>query len=312
MYDLDENVISWLLDGDVSIAYLARRDLLDDNQTALRNRIATEGWGKAFLLKRNSDGSWGQRFYQPKWTSSHYTLLDLKNLQIDPKHALIRESIQKISREEAKPDGGIGPGVTIKNSDVCVNGMFLNYASYFGETEKDLRPIVDFLISQHMNDGGFNCCLNQSGAHHSSLHSTISVMEGIQEYRQNGYGYRADELQRIAIDCREFILLHHFFKSDHTGEVIQRDFLKLTYPWRWKYNILRALLCFVMFDFEWDERMRDAMTELLARKRADGRWPHHAAHSGQVHFKMEEPRQLSRWNTLFALRVFKKYGGNLS
>jgi hypothetical protein len=31
----------------------------------------------------------------------------------------------------------------------------------------------------HLKDGGFNCHFNRKGAVHSSLHSTISVIEGI-------------------------------------------------------------------------------------------------------------------------------------
>jgi len=38
-------------------------------------------------------------------------------------------------------------------SDVCVNGMFLNYASYFGANETDLKSIIDFLLSLQMKDG---------------------------------------------------------------------------------------------------------------------------------------------------------------
>lgn len=87
--------------------------------------------------------------------------------------------------EAALTDGGIGPGKSQAVSDVCVNGMFLNDASYFGEAE-DMR-VVDFILAQRMPDGGFNCQLNRSGAHNSSLHSTLSVLEGIQEYAQQGY-----------------------------------------------------------------------------------------------------------------------------
>jgi hypothetical protein len=125
-------VIAWLLRGDVSVQYQVWRDLLGTERADLRTRIAREGWGAAFLRARNSDGTWGQGFYQPKWTSSHYTLLDLRNLGIDPGNPLIRESVALIARTEKHADGGVGPGKTIASSDVCVNGMFLNYASYFG------------------------------------------------------------------------------------------------------------------------------------------------------------------------------------
>ncbi|WP_222942488.1 hypothetical protein [Arenibacter arenosicollis] len=76
----EQQIIEWLLQGDVSIQYQVYRDLLGNDRKDLQDRIAQEGWGKQFLSKRKSNGHWGQSFYQPKWISSHYTLLDLRNL----------------------------------------------------------------------------------------------------------------------------------------------------------------------------------------------------------------------------------------
>lgn len=299
--------IDWLLAGDPAIGFQTYRDLLGEDRSDVQARISTEGWGAKFLACRNPDGSWGQRFYQPKWISSHYTLLDLKTLGIAPDHPLIRESILKVIAELKGPDGGILCSPANKASDVCVNGMFLNYASYFAMPKEHLHSIVDFLLAEHMKDGGFNCQSNHSGAHHSSLHSTISVLEGIQEYAQNGYGYRSKELLKAAETAREFILEHRFFKSDRTGEIIRKDFLKFAFPPRWYYNILRGLDHFRAAGAPWDDRMADAFGVLCAKRKQDGRWRVEAAHAGQVHFKMEQARQPSRWNTLLALRVLKAY-----
>jgi len=299
--------IAWLEAGDVAVQYQTRRDLKGHTDAALQRRIATEGWGAAFLARRHADASWGRGFYQPKWTSSHYTLLDLKMLAISPRQPLIRESIAKITAEQKKHDGGIGPGRSIAVSDVCVNGMFLNYASYFGEPEDNLRSIVDFILAQHMRDGGFNCRKNRSGAHHSSMHSTLSVLEGVNEYATNGYRYRLEELQRAADAGREFLLQHRLFRSDRTGLVIRQDFLRLSYPPRWKYNILRALDHFRASGAPWDPRLSDAIGEVVSRQRPDGRWLLAAGHPGEVHFAMEEAGAPSRWNTLLALRVLGRW-----
>lgn len=303
----DAGIIDWLLKGDPSIQYQTHRDLLGQTRPDVQARIAREGWGAEFLAHRNPDGSWGQRFYQPKWTSTHYTLLDLKTLCIAPDHPLIRDSIRSVLATLKGRDGGVlcAPGNTA--SDVCLNGMVLNYASYFGMPEDELRSIVDFLMTEHMPDGGFNCQSNRSGARHSSLHSTLSVLEGIQEYRDTGYRYRLDGLQRAARQARDFVLRHRFYKSDRTGEVIRKDFLQLSFPPRWYYNILRALDHFRAAGAPWDDRMGDAFGVLAQKRKPDGRWPLQAARAGRVHFKMEQPRKPSRWNTLLALRVLQAY-----
>jgi hypothetical protein len=300
--------IAWLLEGDVSIQYQVQRDLLATEKPDLRDRIATEGWGVQFLSFRKKEGHWGQRFYQPKWISTHYTLLDLKNLAISPTNNEIRQSIFQVIQTLKAPDGGILPIGKERKSDVCVNGMFLNYASYFLMKEDDLRSIVDFLLAEHMPDGGFNCNSNRQGAIHSSMHSTISVVEGILEYVKNGFSYRLEELQDAAEKSRDFLLQHRLFRSDRTGNIIDRKMLMLSYPSRWKYDILRALDYFQFAGVNYDPRMQDALDILSQKQRKDGTWPLQAKHPGQVHFDMEKTGGPSRWNTLRALRVLKHFG----
>jgi hypothetical protein len=307
----DSPVIEWLLSGDVAIQYQVRRDLLGENpdtldMRSLKARIAREGWGERFLSARRADGHWGLRFYQPKWTSSNYTLMDLRSLET-PATPEIVESVCLIAQTEKSPDGGINPARSIAQSDVCINGMYLNYGCFFGVPESDLKSVVDFVLSQHMPDGGFNCRLNRSGAKHSSMHSTIQLLEGIHEYESHGYTYRCAELHAAAESSREFLLQHRLYKSDHTGETIHGDFLRLAYPWRWKYNVLRALDHFRAAQIPWDDRMQDALDVVNGKRRPDGRWPLQAAWPGQVHFKMEEGRKPSRWNTLIALRVLARF-----
>ena len=298
-------LINWLLDGDISIQYQVHRDLLGTEKSYLRDRIATEGWGAQFLGFRKKEGHWGDRFYQPKWISTHYTIIDLKNLAISPKNEEIRQSIIQVIQKLKGPDGGIFPIGIEKKSDVCVNGMFLNYASYFLMKEDDLKSIADFLLLEHMQDGGFNCNSNTTGASHSSLHSTISVVEGILEYAKNGYEYRLKELLEAEEKSREFLLQHRLFRSDRTGDIIDKKMLMLSYPSRWKYDILRALDYFQSAGVKYDPRMRDALDILKKKRRKDNKWPVQAKHPGQIHFDMEKTGGPSRWNTLRAMRVLK-------
>lgn len=304
---IKQEILKWLLSGDVSIQYQVYRDLLNQNKPTLRNRIAKEGWGKQLLKNRRPDGHWGEKFYQPKWTSTHYTILDLRNLCIAPKQAEIRATIDLILNTEKGPDGGIRPISAEQKCDVCINGMFLNYACYFGADEKKLNSIIDFILEQVMKDGGFNCRFNRHGAKHSSLHSTLSVLEGITEYEKNGYAYRLDELKAAKQSSIEFILLHQLFISDRTGQIINKDFLKLTYPGRWRYDILRALDYFQYAQVTWDERMQPAIDVLLKKQNKDDTWNVQAKYPGQLHFEMEKAGKPSRWNTLRALRVLGFY-----
>jgi len=308
------STIEWLLQGDVSIKYLTKKYLLNEEEhdlEKLRKRIATEGWGKAFLDQRKETGHWSNGFYQKKWASSHYTLLDLRYLEIEPVEP-IRQTIQLILENCKHSDGSITESRAPRSGDVCVNGMFLNYASFFGVPEKDMHSIIDYLLNNIMPDGGFNCEAKRSGSVHSSMHTTISALEGIWEFFKAGYQYRTEELSKIKKDAEEFLLMHRLFKSDKTGEIIDKKWTMLSFPSRWRYDILRALLYFADSGAPHDPRMDDALDILLSKQRADGTWPVQAKHPGLVHFDMEKTGGANRFNTLRALRVLRAFGDHFS
>ncbi len=302
-----DEIIEWMLQGDVSIQYQVTRYLLKTEKIALKNRIETEGWGAKLMSLQKPDGHWGMGFYQPKWTSTHYTLLELKNLNISNRNENIRATINLLLKNHKDTDGGINPAKTVSKSDVCICGMFLDYASYFGANEEDLKSIVDFILSQQLKDGGFNCQLNRKGAVHSSLHTTISVLEGFLEYTKNHYHYKLPEIKKAENDAREFILEHKLYQSHRTGHTISESFLKLSYPCRWRYDILRALDYFQNANTGFDKRMTDALEILLKKRRPDNTWPLQAKHTGQTHFDMEQAGKPSRWNTLRAMRVLNHF-----
>ncbi len=296
------DVLDWLMRGDPTVAYMTARDLLGEDRPDLQARIPVEGWGRRLLAARAPQGHWGRGFYFPKWTSTHYTLLDLANLSCPPVPE-IRESVTAVLDEL---NAGRPSGRTLY-TDTCINGMVLNYASAFGAAGQKLAPIVDFLLADTMPDHGFNCLRARSGARHSSLHSTLSVLEGFAAYRTAGHRYRAAEVEAQAEAARGFVLTHRFYRSDRTGAVIHPDFLKFPVSPRWYYNILRGLDHFATVGAPHDRRMGDALDVLISKRGPDGRWKANAAKSGARHLDMETAGQPSRLVTLAALRVLGAY-----
>lgn len=301
------DLIPWLLSGDVAIQHQVHRDLLNEPRPDLQARIPLEGWGARFLASRQPEGYWGQAFYQPKWTSTHYTLLDLRLLEFPRDHPVPQQAVAGILANQIGADGGVNPSRSIRQSDACINGMFLFYGCWFHAPESGLHSIVDFLIANHMRDGGFNCRLNRGGAVHSSMHTTLSILEGLLEYERSGCTYRLAELQAIVGEAQEFLLQHRLFRSDRTGDIIDPRFLLLAFPPRWYYDILRALDYFRAAGVSYDPRMQEALDVLLQKRRTDGTWPLQGRKPGQVHLDMEKQGAPSRWNTLRALRVLDRY-----
>ena len=304
-----QELISWLLEGDAAIQFQVHRDIVQSPSPLLgqlQKRIPAEGWGQRILSLQNSEGHWGRGYYQPKWTSTHYTLTDLKGLCIPRNNHQAVRCVNTLLKETIDNEGSVNFSPRCR-SDVCINGMVLSFGAYFQAEEESLCSIIEYLLDRQMSDGGWNC-EDYRGATHSSLHTTISVLEGLLELDLWGYRYRQPDRKQAAAGGRSFILTHSLFLSDTTGEIIDKRYLMLSYPSRWRYDILRSLEYFRNAEIGYDPRMQPAIDTILKKRRQDGTWPLQLKHPGAVHFDMEKPGEPSRWNTLRALRTLEHFG----
>ena len=157
------------------------------------------------------------------------------------------------------------------------------------------------LLQQQLPDGGWNC-QRPYGATHASVHTTISVLEGLRLYelhrRRNLAAVRAAQARG-----REFLLVHRLFRSQRTGAIIKPIFVRFSFPPRWHYDILRALDYFQAVNAGRDHRLAEAIAIVRNKQRADGRWPLENRYQGKAYFQLERLGAPSRWNTLRALRV---------
>jgi len=306
---MDQKIIEWLDDSDPVIRFRLYRDILQSDQDTLnkiQNSIASEGWGKAFMDFRNESKHWGSAYYQPKWTSTHYTLLSLRMFFYPANDPRIHETIDLVLRENIGKEGGIVHKPNYPRSDVCINGMFLKFATYFKAPEEKLTSIIDFLLSTQLKDGGFNCQYHKKETHHSSVHTTLSVCEGFWEYEKMGYTYRLNEVRQQRDEGEEFLLAHHLYKSDKDGHIINEAFLSGHWPYYWHYDVLRALEYFTESKHPYDPRMKEAL-EWLKSKGRDGYWPLSPHYSGPTFYLMEKVSQKSKINTLRAVSILAQY-----
>lgn len=185
--------------------------------------------------------------------------------------------------------------------------MILSVLAYFRYPDENVDRLVKHLFVQQMPDGGWNC-ESYRGASHSSFHTTISVLEGLQEYHQL-YPRRYPKIGRAQARGREFLLQHRLFRSSTSGEVVKPAMTRFSFPPRWHFDVLRGLDHFEEVGAEKDRRLQDAIDLVYKKRRPDGRWPLQNRHPGKTFFEMEQPGRPSRWNTLRALRVLSWWEG---
>jgi len=313
------DTLQWLLDGDPAIRWQTLRDLTTANATRVereRAKVAREGWGARLLAKQGKNGKWAggkspdAGLYAPKWISTTYTMLLLRDFGLSPGNRQARRACTLLLDRGLRSDGGVSFGTWAQWTDrgeTCITGMVLSLLSYFAYGDRRVETIVAHLLGEQMPDGGWNC-RRAAGASHSSMHTTISALEGLRFYELLARR-RAAEVREAQERGREFLLQHRLFRSHRTGEVIKSEFVRFSFPPRWHYDILRALDYFQSVRAPRDERLAEAVEIVRARADADGRWPLQHTYSGKTYFSLETVGRPSRWNTLRALRVLQWWDG---
>ncbi len=303
------DVVDWLLDSDPAIRWQVLRDLTDEPAEVVaveRARVATEGWGARLLALQGDDGQWGGGTYNPKWISTTYTLLLLRLMGLDPASPEARAAIARV-RE----------GVTWKRHgdlpffggqvETCINGMVLQLGAYFGETGELVEGLIERVLGEQLDDGGWNCEAPER-SHRSSFNTTILVLEALLEVEQSIGPDPAITAARARGE--EYLLERRLFRSRSTGAVVRSEWTRFSFPPQWHYDVLRGLEYVRAAGGAPDERCAEAIDLVHRHRRDDGRWPLQHTHRGQVHFQMDEgDGKPSRWNTLRALRVLRWWDG---
>ena len=295
--------LKWLLDSDPAIRWQAMRDLTGEAPNAIaaeRSRVASEGWGAQLLAHQSPAGHWGG----PKWDLiTLYSLVVLKDLGLDP-----------ASREARKMIDRVDKGLVFKplnnrpylhgETEPCINGRILGIGAYFKEPNDTL---ANQLLGEQLEDGGWNCEAPKS--RRSSFHTTICVLEGLLDYERAGR--KSAAVTKARKRAENSLLERRMFRSLRTGEVIDKRWLRFSFPTFWHYDVLRGLDYLRNAGIKPDSRVREAIKIVIERRHQNGRWPMNLLHPEYAPLKIEpDVGMASRWNSLRALRVLRWYNNS--
>ena len=297
-------LLKWLLDSDPAIRWQVMRDLTDaapDAIAAERSRIASEGWGAELIARQSASGDWGGGHH---WDLiALWSLVVLKDLGLDPASNAARQMIDRVDKGlvyEPLNNRPFFHGET----EPCINGRILGVGAIYKEPNDAL---AEQLLSEQLDDGGWNCEAPKSRC--SSFHTTICVLEGLLAYERAGR--KSEALTRARARAEDYLLERRMFRSLRTGDVIDKRWLRFTYPTFWHYDVLRGLDYLREAGCKPGGRVREAVEVVVERCHQNGRWPLNLLHPEEIPLQMEtEVGRASRWNTLRALRVLRWYNGS--
>jgi hypothetical protein len=304
-----------LLDYDPSIRWQVMRDLTDapaDTVAAERTRVATEGIGARLLALQGADGRWGGAAWNRGWNSTMHILMLLRDMGLDPTSDQARRAVGLV--RDRVTWKGCGPQACDDNPffagelEPCINGQVGAVGAYF---RQDVRGIIDRLLTEQLDDGGWNCEA-ENGSTRSSFNTTICVLEALLEYEQ-GVGAGPD-VTDARLRGQAYLLERRLFRRRSTGEVIPRDrkggalWSHFAFPTWWHYDVLRGLEYLRRAAVVPDERVSEAIDLVASKRDGEGRWSLDTRYPGEMPIEIDEGEgRPSRWNTLRALRVLKWY-----
>lgn len=307
--------LKWLLDSDPAIRWQVMRDLSDESPQAIaaeRSRVATVGWGAQLLARQSLSGKWSgsPRAWRGDLPKEHrdliitlYSLVALMDLGLDPASQQARTMINRVDERLVFKWLKNRPYLQ-GETEPCINGRILAIGCYFKQPNDALAKQ---LLAEQLEDGGWNC--EAPASRRSSFHTTICVLEGLLEYERAGRKLAAVTEGRERGE--EYLLERGMFRSLRTGEVIDKRWLRFSYPPFWHYDVLRGLDYLRNAGTKPDSRVTGAMKIVMERRHQNGRWPLNLLHPEFIPLQMErEVGKASRWNTLRALRVLRYYNSS--
>lgn len=328
---ISDDIINWLLEDDnPSVKYYTLVDLLgktfdDEEVTTAKEQIMKTGAVPKILSKQEPGGYWGIQndFYvRSKYKGTVWNLIILAELGADGEDSSIKktcEFIFKKSQDLASGGfsyanitaGGGAPGKVLP----CLTGNMVWSLIRLGylddpRVQKGIQWITKY---QRFDDGEQNlpkdwpykahkACFSK----HSCHMGVVKTLKALAEIPGNK---RTPNVKNTINQAVEYLLIHHIYKRSHDlSKKSKPGWLRLGFPLMYQTDILEILDILTRLGVK-DERMQDAMDIVVSKQDDQGRWILENTFNGRFITNIETKGKPSKWITLNAIRVLKKYNG---
>lgn len=323
--------ISWLLEGNnPSVKYFTLLDLLgktkDDKEvTRVRKDIVQKGLVPIILSKQKEGGYWEKEdnFYTSKYKGTVWQLLILAELgahrDLDTRVGKAAEFIMDRSQDRLRFGFSIYPrarweGGRPSSVISCLTGNMVCSLIRLGYLAEDrVQKAIQWITTYQRFDDGINELpkdwpYNQLGESCWGKHSChMGVVKALKALTEIPKEQRDKEVKRTIGIAIEYLLQHHIYKQSHNlNKIAKPGWLRLGFPLMYQDDILEILDILTRLECH-DERMQDAVDILISKQNEQGRWRLENTFNGSFQVDIEKKGEPSKWITLNALRVLKRY-----
>jgi len=321
----------WLLEEDnPSVRYLTLIDIVgkppsDPEVIKVKKDIMTEGIVPEILDRMNDGGYWEKpdEFYTLKYKGTVWQLIILSELAADGNDERIKKACEFLLENSQDCDSGgfsmhrsakAGGG---RHSEVipCLTGNMVQSMIKLGylsdpRVQRGINWITRYQRFDDMSKRSpqgwpydkYEICWGK----HTCHMGVVKALKALSEIRS---GDRSTAVKRTLDDGVEFLLKHHIYKRSHDLTRVSKPiWLRFCFPLMYQTDILEILKILMHLGYK-DERMQEAMDVILQAQDIGGKWKLANTFNGRFQVNIEKKGKPSKWITLNALRILKKYYG---
>ena len=318
----------WLLEPeDLSVRFWALQDLegkgpdhpdVQETQDALMESPPV----RAILDAQQPEGHWIHRedMYLPKYKSTTSCLLILAELGARRTPAIERglEHIFEFQRESGHflttlPKTAKGRASVVKDGS-CVDGNILYYMTHFGYL-KDPRVgrLLDFIADYHsQEEAGWKCrAYPIDPSRVFPVNCYMGATKILKALSLIPPEMRSKEIHAVVNREVESVLgndIYRYLRNANGSRKDKAGWKRFGFPLFYQADALEVLDTLTRLSVR-DERMEDAITLVKEAQGSDSSWLLKNTYNGKMWVDIEAKNEPSKWITLRAMRVLKRYYG---
>jgi hypothetical protein len=328
---LKADPINWLLEeNNPSVRYFALTDLLgkpevDAEVLRVKSEIMQTSIVPMILAKQKNGGYWGvpEDFYiRSKYKGTVWNLIILAEHGADGKNEHIKKACKFIlENSQDRKSGGFsyrstpGGGGTHGGVLPCLTGNMVWCLIRFGLlNDSRVQRGIDWIVKfQRFDDAskeaprgwpydGKERCWGKHTCH-------MGVVKALKALAEIPGDKRSREVKATIKNGAEYMLNHHIHKRSHDlNRVSKHEWLKFGFPLMWNTDVLEILGTLTKLGYR-DRRMQEAVDLVVSKQDMEGKWKLESTFNGRFLVSIEQKGKLSKWITLNALKVLKRFYG---
>jgi hypothetical protein len=297
--------VDWLLAAQTpSIRYLTRRKLLHESGDAAaadRAAIMTTGPVPAILARQTAVGSWENEhsYYTPKYISTHWSLMLLTELAVDPADERFQRGVEYMLRTTHNQMQALlqnaGQGFS------CFWGNLLRYALHAGRTDD---PRVPAIVCYAVHDLTTDFCRCQHNDHYDCAWGVVRTLWGLAALPDRPPAVQAAIDRALPFLLGTFNLVKADYPVPDNGKINPLWF-KLNFPLFYQADILFTLRVLAELKALNHPGAAAALDWLEARRAKNCRWRGRSPYRQRTWRELGDSEETNRWVSLQAALVLR-------